>query len=216
MKKSNIIISDITCMKEKFCIAGFDTYEKHMKRLMLDGGYQDASQIPTTYCEILVDNEKYKEPRDYPHRTEDVNIDINSIEVLREFEPDKELATVLQESLSKDIQSIFHHHVKENAYVAQKTKCPSLGAILIPAHNIEFFTKDGKLRVRITDFSDQSYELKVSCKYLRDIFEQDKDVTGLNSAIASSQYAHCRIGLARKFMMQENHCYLMLNGLFLY
>ena len=27
---------------------------------------------------------------------------------------------------------------------------------------------------------------------------------------------YCRIGLARKFLMQENHCYLMLNGLFLY
>ena len=95
-------------------------------------------------------------------------------------------------------------------------KCPSLGAILIPAHNIEFFTEDGKLRVRITDFSNQTYELKVSCKYLRDIFDQDKDVVGLNSTVAVSQYAHCRIGLARKFLMQENHCYLMLNGLFLY
>ena len=216
MKKSNIIISDITCMKEKFCIAGFDTYEKNMKRLMLDGGYWDAGQIPTTYCEILVDNEKFKEPRDYPHRTEDVNIDIDSIEVLRKFEPGKTLATALRESLSKDIQSIFYHHVKENAYVAQGTKCPSLGAILIPAHNIEFFTEDGKLRVRITDFSNQTYELKVSCKYLRYIFDQDKDVVGLNSTVAVSQYAHCRIGLARKFLMQENHCYLMLNGLFLY
>ena len=52
--------------------------------------------------------------------------------------------------------------------------------------------------------------------YLRDIFDQDKDVVGLNSTVAVSQYAHCRIGLARKFLMQENHCYLMLNGLFLY
>ena len=58
----------------------------------------------------------------------------------------------------------------------QKTKCPSLGAILIPAHNIEFFTEDGKLRARITDYSKQTYELKVSCKYLRDIFEKDKDI----------------------------------------
>ena len=112
MKKSHIIISDITCMKEKFCIAGFDTYEKRMKRLMIDGGYWNANQIPTRYCEILVDNEEFKEPRDYPHRTEDVK--------------------------------------------------------------------------------------------------------NLNNAIAASQYAHCRIGLARKFLMQENHCYLMLNGLFLY
>ena len=38
MKKSHIVISDITCLKEKFCIAGFDTYEKRMKRLMIDGG----------------------------------------------------------------------------------------------------------------------------------------------------------------------------------
>jgi len=33
---------------------------------------------------------------------------------------------------------------------------------------------------------------------------------------AAAQFAHCRIGLARPFLMQENHCYLMLNGLFLY
>ncbi len=71
-------------------------------------------------------------------------------------------------------------------------------------------------KARITDYSKQLYELKVSCKYLRDIFEKDKDVKNLNNAVAASQYAHCRIGLARKFLMQENHCYLMLNGLFLY
>lgn len=122
----------------------------------------------------------------------------------------------ISETEYNNIQGIFHHHVKENTYVPQKTKCPSLGAILIPAYNIEFFTKDGKLRARITDYSKQTYELKVSCKYLRDIFEKDKDVTSLNNAVTASQYAHCRIGLARKFLMQENHCYLMLNGLFLY
>lgn len=216
MKKSNIIISDITCMKEKFCIAGFDPYEKRMKRLMIDGGYWEGKQIPSTYCEILVDNEDFKEPRDYPHRSEDVNIDFDSIEVLHEFESGKELAIALRQSVSKDLQSIFHHHIKENSYVSQKTKCPSLGAILIPTRDIEFFTKDGHLRARITDFAKQTYELKVSCKYLRDIFEQNKDIDTLNRAVASSQYAHCRIGLARKFLMQENHCYLMLNGLFLY
>jgi len=132
-------------MKEKFCIAGFDTYEKRMKRLMIDGGYWNTDQIPPSYCEILVDNEEFKEPRDYPHRTEDVNINFDSIEVLQEFEPGKELVNAL-----------------------------------------------------------------------RDIFEKGKDVENLNNAVAASQYAHCRIGLARKFLMQENHCYLMLNGLFLY
>ena len=108
-------------MKEKFCIAGFDTYEKRMKRLMIDGGYWNANQVPATYCEILVDNEEFKEPRDYPHRTEDVNIDFDSIEVLREFEAGKDLTNTLRDNVSKDIQGIFHHHVKENAYVPKKT-----------------------------------------------------------------------------------------------
>ena len=49
-----------------------------------------------------------------------------------------------------------------------------------------------------------------------DIFERTKSVDRLNSMVSQSQYAHCRIGLARKFLIQENHCYLMLNGLFLY
>ena len=66
-------------------------------------------------------------------------------------------------------------------------------------------------------FEEVLYEcMKVSCKYLRDIFERTKDVDKLNYMVSQSQYAHCRIGLARKFLIQENHCYLMLNGLFLY
>lgn len=64
--------------ERKILYCRFDTYEKRMKRLMINGGYWNANQIPTRYCEILVDNEEFKEPRDYPHRTEDVNIDIKS------------------------------------------------------------------------------------------------------------------------------------------
>jgi hypothetical protein len=78
MKPSNIIISDITNMKDKFCIAGWDTYERRMKRLMIDGKYWEENQIPEYYS-IIVNNEPFKEPRNYPHRTENVNIDFNSI-----------------------------------------------------------------------------------------------------------------------------------------
>ena len=70
-------------MKEKFCIAGLDTYEKRMKRLMIDGGYWDENQIPKTYCQIMVENKSFDEPRDYPHRTEDVNINYESIKIER-------------------------------------------------------------------------------------------------------------------------------------
>ena len=111
----------------------------------------------------------------------------------------------MTETVSKDIQSIFNHHVKEKSYVLQNTKCPSLGAIVISAQDIKFFTEDGKLRASITDFSKQKYDMKVSCKYLRDIFERTKDVDKLNGMVSQAQYAHCRIGLARKFLIQENH-----------
>jgi hypothetical protein len=215
MKPSNIIISDITNMKDKFCIAGWDTHERRMKRLMIDGKYWEENQLPQ-YSSIIVNNEPYAEPRDYPHRTEDVNIDFDSIKVQQVFEPGKKLADALRESVSKDIQAIFGGKVKGCSYVPQKSKCASLGAILIKASDLEFHTENGKLRARITDYSGKEYNLKVSCKYIRDIFEKTKDVEKLNSAVAESQYAHCRIGLARPFMMQENHCYLMLNGLFLY
>lgn len=215
MKPSNIIISDITDMKEKFCVAGWDTHERRMKRLMIDGKYWEENQVPQ-YSSIIVDNEPFKEPRDYPHRIEDVNIDFGSIKVQEVFEPGKRLADLLRESISKDIQSIFSGKVKECSYVAKQTKCASLGAILIKSSDIEFHIENGKLRAKVIDSSGKEYDLKVSCKYIRDIFDKTENVDGLNEAIAKAQYAHCRIGLARPFLIQENHCYLMLNGLFLY
>ena len=141
---------------------------------------------------------------------ESVNINYDSIKIQKYFELGKELADCLKGTVSKDIQSIFHHHVKEKSYVLQNTKYPSLGAIVISAHDIAFFTEDGKLRASITDFSKQKYDMKVSCKYLRDIFERTKSVDRLNSMVSQSQYAHCRIGLARKFLIQENHHLLLL------
>ena len=215
MKPSNIIISDITNMKEKFCVAGWDIHERRMKRLLIDGGYWDENQIPQ-YSSIIVNNEPLAEPRDYPHRTEDVNIELDSVKVQEVFELSKRLADLLRESTSKDIQSIFSNKVKENAFIAKQAKCASLGAILIKAGDLEFHTENGKLRAKVVDYSGKEYDLKVSCKYIRDIFEKTKDVEKLNEVVAVSQYAHCRIGLARPFLMQENHCYLMLNGLFLY
>ncbi len=168
------------------------------------------------YSSIIVNNELFKEPRDYPHRTEDVDIEFESIKVQEVFEPGKKIANLLRDSVSKDIQSIFNHKVKENSYVPKQTKCASLGAILIPSANVEFHTENGKLRAKVTDYSKKEYNLKVSCKFIRDIFDKTNDVEKLNEVVAASQFAHCRIGLARPFLMQENHCYLMLNGIFLY
>ncbi len=215
MKKSNIIISDITCMKEKFCIAGWDIGEKRMKRLLIDNMYWDEKDIPT-YSVINVENEPLTTLRDYPHQTEDTNINLDSIKVLEIYQPDGKLAQLLKDSVSKDIQTIFDDNVIYNSYIHKKTKCASLGAIVIPTSKMEFFIENGKLRAKVMDSSDKKYDLKVSSKYLRDIFEKTKDVEKLNNMLNDAKYVHLRIGLARPFLIQDNHCYLMLNGVFLY
>ena len=83
-------------MKEKFCIAGWDTYERKMKRLLINRGYWDADQVPE-YSSIMVNTEPLKEPHDYPHRSEDINTDFESIEVVEAFQPGQKLAAKLKE-----------------------------------------------------------------------------------------------------------------------
>ncbi|MDR1390789.1 MAG: hypothetical protein LBI95_00225 [Holosporales bacterium] len=110
---------------------------------------------------------------------------------------------------------IFDNKVVENSYVQQHTTCSSLGVVEIPANNISFIIENSKLRAKINDNDKNEYILPVSCKYIRDIFEHDKNIEEINSILTKEWIAHLRIGLARPFLMQENHCYLMLNGLFL-
>ncbi|MCL2538087.1 MAG: hypothetical protein FWE52_01240 [Alphaproteobacteria bacterium] len=218
MKPSNIIISDITNMKEKFCIAGWDIGELRMKRLLIDRGYWDEANLAKLkgHSWIVIHNEVLKEPRDWPHRTEDVNVDLNTLQIKESYSKGKDIALRVRASVSDNISSIFNNKVKENSYILKSTKCPSLGAIDLPAENVEFVIENGKLRANIIDNDGKKYCLKVSCKHIRDIFEDSKNIETLNKSVLSVGRIHLRIGLARPFLMQENHCYLMLNGLFLY
>ena len=216
--KSNIIISDITCMKDKFCVAGFDVFENKMKRLLIDDGYWSLDNIKKikTYGSILVDTYPLEHPRDYPQRTEDINIDFDSIEVLQNFDNAKDIAKSLEKSVSKSIQSIFNGNVKERSYILPKTKCASLGAIILPSEDISFTKENGKLRCIINDRDGEKYCLRVSCKYIRKFFDENQDVDILNQTLKTKQFVHIRIGLARPFLIQDKHCFLMVNGLFLY
>ncbi len=216
--KTNIIISDITCMKDKFCVAGFDTYNNKMRRLLIDGGYWNLDDINKikTYSSIIADIYPLKETRDYPQRTEDINIDINSIEVLQYFDKAKDIAENLEKSVSKSIQSIFNNNVKNNSYILPKTKCASLGAVVLPSNCVSFTKENGKLRCLINDTDGKQYCLRVSCKYIRKFFDETQDIESLNQSLKQKQFVHLRIGLSRPFLIQDKHCFLMLNGLFLY
>jgi hypothetical protein len=189
-----------------------------MKRLLINGGYWDETSLASIgrwYSLITVNTSLLDNPRDYPQRTDDVNIDIDSISYQNPFPSGQAVAAALSGSVSVSIVSIFSNEVVESSYVPQHTICASLGAMEIPTSNVTFVIENGKLRAKISDNDKREYILPVSCKYIRDAFAHDKNVDGLNSIFADECVAHLRIGLARPFSMQENHCYIMLNGLFL-
>jgi hypothetical protein len=205
-------------MKDKFCIAGWDLNEHRMKRLLINGVYWNTtnlSSIGKWYSLISISTNLLENPRDYPQRTNDVNIDVDSIYCQKSFSSGQVVVTKLSDSVSKNIMAIFDNKVVANSYVPQHTICSSLGAVEIPANHITFVIENSKLRVKINDNDKREYFLPVSCKYIRDAFFNDKNIDKLNSTFTKDWIAHLRIGLARPFSMQENHCYIMLNGVFL-
>ncbi len=113
----------------------------------------------------------------------------------------------------------FDGKLKQKSYVPFKTKCPSLGGVILPAQNVEFFKKDGKLRVNLLDHDSYKYDLRVTCKYLRDVLDpmSSKDFESFNEEMqGSGKKAHVRVGLAKPYVYKDSNCYLMCNGVFFY
>jgi hypothetical protein len=140
----------------------------------------------------------------------------SSISHQKSFPSGQAVAAALSGSVSVSIMSIFSNEVVENSYMPQHTICSSLGAIEIPVSNVTFVIENSKLRAKVSDNDKREYLLPVSCKYIRDtFFARDKNVDELNSIFTDEYVAHLRIWLTRPFSIQENHCYIMLNGFFL-
>ena len=218
--KLNIIISDFTYMKENYCIAGWSPAEQRMRRLMIEGGHwseEEAKKVEGHSCiQIETIPIPPNEGRDYPHKTEDTWI-TEEIKPLYRFDSPADLVYELEDSLSRNIKAIFKGNLKDNSYVLPKTKCPSLGAIKVPAQNLEFYKdSENKLRVRILDNDGEKYDLRVTCRYLRDVLDKMDGLKKLNEELKSVSFAHVRVGLAKPYYKQENHCFLMCNGVFLF
>lgn len=216
----NIITSDITYMKDTFCIAGWSPSTSDMKRLMIKGHHwhdKDLKKIGK-YASLNVTILPEEGGRNYPHKTEDTIIDDN-FKVIHHYEDPKALAKDLKQATSATIAEAFQGKIKKRSYVPFKTKCPSLGGVILPAQNIEFFKRDGKLRVNLLDHDGQKYDLRVTCKYLRDVLDpmSAKELEAFKDDVLNSeQMAHVRVGLAKPYVYKDSNCYLMCNGVFFY
>ena len=97
------------------------------------------------------------------------------------------------------------------------TKCASLGAVKVPAQNLEFYKDcENKLRVKILDNNGQKYDWRIACRYLRDVLDKMNGLKKLNEQLKQVTFAHVRVGLAKPYYKQENHCFFMCNGVFLF
>ena len=217
----NVITSDITYMKDTYCVAGWSPSTGQMKRLMINGDHwsdKDLKKIGK-YASLNVNViPKEIDGRNYPHKTEDTNIDDN-FKVVRHYDDPAILVKGLRPSTSKTISSAFDGKVKKHSYVPFKTKCPSLGGVILPAKNVKFFKSDGKLRVNLLDHDASEYDLRVTCKYLRDVLDptSSKEFEAFNEEMQNSnKVAHVRVGLAKPYVYKDSNCYLMCNGVFFY
>lgn len=216
----NVITSDITYMKDTFCVAGWCPSTSQMKRLMIDGHHwmgKDLKKIGK-YASLNVNVIPREGGRNFPHKTEDTCIDEN-FRVVRHYDDPAVLAKDLRSSVSKTIEAAFAGNLKEKSYVPFETECPSLGAVILPLKNVSFFKKEGKLRVRLLDHDASEYDLRVTCKYLRDLLDPmpDKEFEKFSHEMKGGrQKAHVRVGLAKPYVYKDSNCYLMCNGVFFY
>lgn len=191
-----------------------------MKRLMINGHHwsdKDLKKIGK-YASLNVNVIPKEGGRDYPHKTEDTCIDDN-FKVVRQYEDPTILAKDLRRSTSKTINDAFDGNLKEKSYVPFKTECPSLGGVILPAKNVRFFKKDAKLRVNLLDRDAAEYDLRVTCKYLRDLLDPmpTKEFEAFNDEMQNSnKMAHVRVGLAKPYVYKDSNCYLMCNGVFFF
>lgn len=69
------------------------------------------------------------------------------------------------------------------------------------------------------DSDGAEYDLRVTCKYLRDVLDPmlDQEFEKFTKEMKNSpQSAHVRIGLAKPYIYKDSNCYLMCNGVFFY
>lgn len=213
-----VITSDITYMKENYCVAGWNPSARRMVRLLINGKHWTDDDLKRLggYAEILVTVIPAEKLRDFPHQTEDTWIDDN-FQIIKAYTDLGKLAEALKDSVSSTIAGAFHNKIKNDERVLAGTQCPSLGAVVLPAKSLIFYKEDGKLRVKITDSDSKVYDLRVTCKYLRDALDTMEDLDGFNQELEQgADKAHVRVGLAKSFYLQEGDCYLMCNGVFLF
>jgi hypothetical protein len=219
-----LLVTEITVMNGgSFCVAGWNRALRRMVRPLPDGSNWNQNLLDTHNLQAgsLISVVETGQPHNgsLPHSTEDTRIYTNQIEnlgVLEDcwFGPNAPLLMhTLQQAFGNELairDGRFQNAVK--CYVADRTRTNSLAGIQLPANSVQFFEDNFQgnrsLHVRVSD-ADDCYNLKVSSKRLRQIFDEN-GVNGIVDYVPSDRQLHLRVGLARAM---NGTCAVMLNGI---
>jgi len=216
----DVLITDVTEMGGgNYCVAGWDIDAKRMIRPLPGGSNWPAALLsrygiaPGTVIRV---NPHGTSNGAFPHRTEDMPINVNSIAVLdRSF---SEWIGPAAPAFSADMASGFSGNlqwksvwegIRQSVYVLPGTQSNSLIAIRVPRSSLTFSEAFEKLKATLNDGSAK-YQLTVSSKALKEAWRHG-GLQGVGNALPARGVFHIRVGLARAFQNPPK-CFAMLNG----
>ena len=217
-----LLITEVTDIHSGICcVAGWDLAGRRMVRPLPDGVHWPRSLICAAGvapgATIAVAPNRICLRGDYPHRSEDVPIDLSPIENVATAPIDwfgaeaPPVAATLTEAFGGTARhtSLWRGH-RRGTYVPTGTRTCSLHGVRIPSRWLGFIEVDDRPRALLQD-AEARYTLPVACRALRDIWRRD-GIAAMRRALPFATDLHVRVGLARGFREHANKCYVMLNG----
>jgi len=217
-----LLITEVTDIHPGICcVAGWDPAGRRMVRPLPDGVHWpraliEAAEVAPGATIAVVPN-RIRLRGDFPHRTEDLPIDLSPIDRVATqptdwFGPDAPpVAATLNEAFGGAIRhtSLWRGH-RRGTHVPVGTQTCSLHGLRVPSRWLGFIETDDRPRALLQD-AEARYSLPVASRALRDIWRSD-GIAAMRRALPVATDLHVRLGLARGFREHADKCYVMLNG----
>lgn len=217
-----IIITDVTEMSAgRYCVAGWCLQQGVMVRPLPNGANWAAATLhvhgvqPGAIIEVIENGAPYVS--DFPHRTEDTPIEIDTIRLLERppFAWNVAGGPIVRPTLNdifggQLITTGSFNGARKGAHVPLGAEVASLGALNVPRNSVILIEDFGRLKAVISD-RDERYQLPVSSAVLKDAFRAG-GLIAARQAVPNTPRLHLRVGLARAYEEYPDRCYVMLNG----
>jgi hypothetical protein len=235
MTQYELIVTDLTCYGDLFCVAGWDRLSSRMIRPEPPGAnaavessrfwnsqYAGPGRIFDVGSVVRLVASPALPDFAFPHATEDRVVVISQpMNVVGNLGLPAVAAEVAG-SISSGLEVAFDNELIQpssgKAYVLAGKRVRSLGAIELQPSKFRFYENNfdpnkPKLRAMLT-VGERTFDLSVPALAARTRWKS-AGLTGLRADLKASNRVHVRVGLSRPFSAKPNDCYSQVNGVFL-